>query len=441
MDIISFLGRLHPLIVHLPIGFLLIAFLIDLFFKGKKRKSLKSGVLFILVLGFLSSVGASVLGWLLSWEGGYESDVLQLHKIFGIITAVFALVALWSRFFDKDKVYATSALVIITLISLTGHYGGVLTHGATYLTEPLMSPQEENDEESSLASSDSIKLYEHLITPIFEEKCYSCHNDGKMKGGLNLTSLAHLAEGGDSGHYLFTKTWDNEIFQRVILPKSDVKLMPPKGERLTYQEMALLKYWIETAKGEELVLSADNTSDEIQFVLLDQYNLDLTPKPLYEKIKVTKISDENYQDLRQAGWNPKMLSEENHLIEMTPISPKKRPSFQTIIDLGIQDNIYKFNLNNFNVTEEELGVIAQCNHLMYLNLANNNIDDSHLKKISNLTHLEILNIHRNAITDETLALLSKMPLLKKVYAWQTQITKEKAAEVASKTKLTINTGI
>lgn len=439
MDITSFLGRLHPLIVHLPIGFLIIAFLIDFFFKGAKRKSLKPAVMFILILGFLSSVVAALLGWLLSWEGGYEADVLQTHKILGIITAIATLVSLWSRFVDKDKIYAGSAITIIALISFTGHYGGVLTHGATYLTEPFMSAEAEEEQTGSLPT-DSIKIYEHLVAPIFEAKCYSCHNDEKMKGGLNLTSLEHLAEGGDTGHYLFNKVWDNEIFQRVILPKSDVKLMPPKGETLTYQEIALLKYWIETAKGEELVLTADNISNEIQFILLDKYNTDLTPRPMYEKIKVAKTTPEEIQAIRNAGWNPKPLSEDNHLLEITALSPKIRPSLEKLAELGIQDRIYKLNLNNYQISDDELAVIAQCKNLLYLNLANNQITDAQLKHITGLANLEVLNIYQNEITDQALSLFTKMPLLKKVYAWQTNITKEKAAEIASNSQLTINTG-
>ena len=60
MDIMNFIGRLHPLVVHLPIGFLFLALLVEWIMGKGKSKSHTRIVLFILILGALSSLMAIV---------------------------------------------------------------------------------------------------------------------------------------------------------------------------------------------------------------------------------------------------------------------------------------------------------------------------------------------------------------------------------------------
>ena len=64
--IINFLGHLHPVFVHLPIGFLVLAYVIQYFFKAKTEKSRL--IDFVLVAGILSSLLAAFFGWMLSFS-------------------------------------------------------------------------------------------------------------------------------------------------------------------------------------------------------------------------------------------------------------------------------------------------------------------------------------------------------------------------------------
>lgn len=82
-----FIGRFHPVLVHLPIGFLLIAALLEI---GKRiGKSVSdSSITFIL---FWSSIGATmacIAGYLLSLGGGYDEELLSDHQWQGIGVAV-----------------------------------------------------------------------------------------------------------------------------------------------------------------------------------------------------------------------------------------------------------------------------------------------------------------------------------------------------------------
>ena len=94
-----FLGRLHPLIVHFPIGLLAIALLMEVFTIGGKRPGLREGINWMVYLGAIFAVLAAILGWFLRTFDDYSGDLVQLHQNLGIVTAALsaatALVLVW----------------------------------------------------------------------------------------------------------------------------------------------------------------------------------------------------------------------------------------------------------------------------------------------------------------------------------------------------------
>src|SRR5688500_7262278 len=93
MDFITaFFGRFHPLLVHLPIGFLFLAFLFECLSLRKNYKGLKKAVQPALFLCTLFAIAAAISGYFLRQEGGYEEDIANRHQNFGIATACISLV-------------------------------------------------------------------------------------------------------------------------------------------------------------------------------------------------------------------------------------------------------------------------------------------------------------------------------------------------------------
>ncbi|WP_026815007.1 DUF2231 domain-containing protein, partial [Arenibacter certesii] len=141
-DFILFLGRLHPLVVHLPIGFLFFAFILELYGRWNKNSTLSIAITLALFFGAISALVASVLGYMLSLSGDYEEGMLDTHFWFGVATTIvtFLAWAIRSGKFNMPKFnglkpnMATLALVVV-LVSVTGHYGGNLTHGSDYLVK------------------------------------------------------------------------------------------------------------------------------------------------------------------------------------------------------------------------------------------------------------------------------------------------------------------
>src|SRR6218665_592441 len=112
--------------------------------------------------------------------------------------------------------------------------------------------------------------FEKQILPILKENCFKCHEkeheeNGKVKkpkGGLRLDGAASITKGGKEypdENVVAGKPDASWLLKTMALPESDEYAMPPegKGDRVTAEEQALVKKWIEGGasfgawKGEE----------------------------------------------------------------------------------------------------------------------------------------------------------------------------------------------
>ena len=84
------------------------------------------------------------------------------------------------------------------------------------------------------------------VRPIFEKYCYSCHGPEKQKSGLRLDVKSEALRGGDTHApgIVAGKAKESPLIQFVI-SKDEGEQMPPKGERLSATEIALLKRWVD----------------------------------------------------------------------------------------------------------------------------------------------------------------------------------------------------
>ncbi|MGH8020990.1 MAG: DUF2231 domain-containing protein, partial [Opitutaceae bacterium] len=96
-DWIQFIGRFHPLIVHLPIALILLAPLMELLSRFRRWAALRDAVPLVLALAALSVVPATVCGWLLAYGGGYQGDLVERHMWGGIVLAAACLLCLALR--------------------------------------------------------------------------------------------------------------------------------------------------------------------------------------------------------------------------------------------------------------------------------------------------------------------------------------------------------
>ncbi len=98
---------------------------------------------------------------------------------------------------------------------------------------------------SSLAAGSSIQIdFQRDIAPIFERACISCHGLEKEKSGLRLDDRRLALRGGDEGPAIIPGKSEQSLLIRLVSGEDPDRLMPPKGERLTPDEINLLKSWI-----------------------------------------------------------------------------------------------------------------------------------------------------------------------------------------------------
>ena len=90
-ELSQFVGRFHPLIVHLPIAFLLLVPLLEGAGSIRRWSRVRESAEFILTLAVLSALVAVFLGWLLAWSGGYEGKLVTSHMWGGFSLAVAVL--------------------------------------------------------------------------------------------------------------------------------------------------------------------------------------------------------------------------------------------------------------------------------------------------------------------------------------------------------------
>lgn len=309
---VLFIGRFHPILLHLPVGALGLLCLMELLCVTRRGES-KYGdaALLTLFVGSAGAVLAVLAGIMLSREGGYVGGDFTLHQSMGILGTAGVLLALVVRLLamgrgSNELLQAYRALYFVSfgVMGLGAHFGGNMSHGSKFLTqhapEPIKSqmismekwmlsfveePKPEKTEEKApeppkavetaptptpatpapAASGDKL-VFQHIILPIFEAKCNKCHNEEKSKGDLRMDTYELTMQGGENGKNIVAgKPEESLSITRIMLPIDDDEgeHMPPKGkDQLTKEEIALLKWWIEqgasnTQKVDLSVIPAD----------------------------------------------------------------------------------------------------------------------------------------------------------------------------------------
>jgi len=104
------------------------------------------------------------------------------------------------------------------------------------------------DERAEVVPIEQALVFDHLIKPILDTKCVSCHNPDKLKGKLVLTDSISIHKGGKSGKLFVSGNPEiSLLINRIHLAPENKKHMPPSGNsQLTPDEKELLRLWIKT---------------------------------------------------------------------------------------------------------------------------------------------------------------------------------------------------
>ena len=266
------LSQFHAIIVHFPVTFITIVFILDLLrvFFGYRPFFIISH--WSLIIGSILLLPTIVTGLDAANYRNSSDYYLGLHELmayillgFSVFHSFFRVYALYCYHKDRIRKISPALYVIFSginliLISITGDLGGMLVHGST----PFMG--QKNDQRSQIHEKDPYHVrfmkpeklrsylqenisYQDVKTVFDKYSCQKCHT--AQFSGVGLTGFT-IPQNGEEA-WLPPKSkdgkmtgWENSVFYKVVILNNEMPidndnevLGMSMGDRLT-----LLK-WLE----------------------------------------------------------------------------------------------------------------------------------------------------------------------------------------------------
>ena len=413
-EIIKYLGNFHPVVLHLPIGAFLFTFLLFVsqkYLKSNFNPAVRMGLLF----SFITSIITSIFGYILHLNGDYDSVLVDRHMWLAIATTILIGFVLYLHKRQKPYNHVLSSFVFATvLLTITGHNGGSLTHGKDYLKLP------DFEKEISIVSYDSIHVFNQVISPILDSKCVKCHNTGKSKGNLMLSSIDKILLGGEKGQIIKSNSSvDSRLYTYLNLPIDDEMHMPPDGNsQLNDNEKELIKLWID--EGADFYnfrkMNDDNFSKEI---------LSFLPK------EIASVDPPNRNDLVKLIENEfriERISTENNFIDIKYQGKSFKQSYLRLLS-KVSDNIKRLDLSFVDLSSIDLSRVDNFENLTYLNLNNTKLTTKKIQKLD--LDIQTLILSNNNFDVSVFDKFISNPTNERVFAYNTisdlDLTKEISA--------------
>jgi len=438
------LAHLHPLLVHIPIGILLFAFLITLL-PAKYRDGMATALSLALGVASIASLTACITGYLLAQSGDYDLLLVSKHQWLGITTCILCFSAWLITPYRKILLWIT-----VIMMSIAAHFGGTLTHGEGYLFSssenktPALDTNKTSTDTLTQTISDSVLPpkqmahqtfpYRDDIAPILQNKCYNCHSSIKKKNGLRLDTKDFILKGGKNGPILFPNNLQKSVlYTHLILPLEEEKHMPPKGKKqLNGHEIELIKQWIlQGAPFEPIVISSTsiNTNPPSNKVAIapvqEETILSITPTEPIKKVSTKEILPGNattIEQLKTKGIMIMPITDGNAALSVNFVHTKNLEDSLLIGLNALNNQVVILKFSGKKVTDEQLHLLASFNNVHTLYLDNTAITDKGLTEIIKFPDLEILNLYNTTISNRGLNALYTCKNLKKIYLWKTNVT-------------------
>jgi uncharacterized membrane protein len=425
-------GRLHPLILHFPIVVLIMAMVLEFFrFRDRFRteKLYHDFTTYLWLTGALFAAVTAIMGLFLAKEPGYGGATLQWHKWLGVSVVFVATIIYWCRSagWYNEKIARSGAVATILCLVIAGHYGSDITHGDNFILAPVWHP------EKKLVPVEKALVFRDVVQPIFENKCVSCHNPDKVKGGLMLINEKSVLKGGKDGKlFVAGQPQLSLLLQRIDLPEEEKKHMPPASKpQLTADEMKLLYLWIK-GNAEFNKKVTDLPANDSLRVLASTYL-----KPAEETEEHYDFAAADDKLIKKLGNNYRVIyqfASESPALGVN-IYNKKLYNSKVLTDLsGIKTQVVSLDLNKMPVKDADLKIIAQFENLRSLNLNFTDVTGSGLKDLVTLKYLTSISLAGTKLDPNAIKQVSRLKNLKKIALWDTGLPDAEIADLQKANK-------
>jgi hypothetical protein len=306
------------------------------------------------------------------------------------------------------------------------------------------------------AIADKAVVYRDVIAPIMAAKCNGCHGEEKKKGKLQLHNFAAIMKGGGDGPttVIAKNSKESLMLVRANLPTDDDEHMPPSDEpQLTKEEVAILKWWIESGASESATVAATKPTADVEGALAAMLAKGLPKvaapaKP--EKPKAKPLTDAEKKQVaeisaKMAALNASLmpLAQDTEQLRLGVINAADKFGDKELALLApIAQHVVWVDLARSQITDAAADTLAKFANLERLHLENTKISDAGLAKLAALPALEYLNLYGDKVTDAGIAAFGTAKALKKLFVWQTGVTQNGAKALEAKVSgLKVNVGL
>jgi hypothetical protein len=522
MQFIWFLGRFHVLMVHLPLGILTLAAALEILVRFRPFRSLESALAPAWIAGAISALATVALGLMHATEDAFDDmPAVEAHGWAGVTLAAAACLtailrtrlhplpyatptlpspAGWgdlgrgpadgsegalrpaglekiaARFYEAvrpafapgatldrayQKLWSVPVAAIVCLMLLTGHLGGSLIHGDTYLVQYAPGPIRvlaglpadagPRPKPTDVASAD---IYLDVVQPALERRCAACHNNSKRSGGLSMASYETMMKGGSKGTVISPgNPSGSDLFRRINLAPNRSDFMPKDGKTpLNKNEIAAIGWWISQGAPKAAAVGDLKPTAEASSAIAAVIGAEggageeeATASAGPDEEQLPQVAEADAAAVAKAvaeGFIVRKVAKGSALVDVDYVSanPVTTGMINSLAKFG--PNILRLNLRHAGVTDAEVKTIAGFSNLRRLRLEENAIGDAAAADIAGLKNLTYLNLTNTNVTDAGFAQISTLPKLSHVYVWETAITPAAVDKVRAACKdVTIYAGL
>lgn len=459
---LTFVGTLHPAVLHFPIALGIVAAIVELWGAVRRDPGPSSFALTAVWFAAIVAVVTATSGWFnAEFLNGGLSLNLFLHRWIGIASAVLLMTLAISgsiiRARPKTSLSGAWRMVLLATagaLGFTGHLGGSMVYGDGYITDALWSAIDQTEKSQREAAANDAKVqlgiaqtpqvatavsatavsetavpaaavlsaggkapvdFTKQIVPILTANCYECHGNGKHKGGVHLDDWKWMTTerkgewavkpGDPSASLLVTN---------IELPESDDSAMPPTGNRVSSADIALIREWIVQGASAGNGISPGAVSDNRwslpeRSLTADELARIQAQTPAMAKFGVT------VQPLAQGSSN----YEANASLAAPPIGDVQVEKLVSLADF-----LVVLNLANSAISDLVGSIIVQFQSLRVIRLDHTQAGDQVAAQLAGMQKLESINFVSTKLTDAGLASLTKLKSLRRLYIWSSQTTPE-----------------
>ncbi len=448
-DTVRFIGRFHPVILHLPIGILTLVILLEIgaIFSKNSNTSTKIPMFFAAA----TSVIAVLAGFLL-YQGeteGTPTEVLTNHLWGGIafscVVIVGFIIKAWTDAGASAAwLYRAMLLIGVGVMTYASHGGATLVHGADYLSKyapPALKPLFGGEAVAAVVEKPAAEktVYDDVVAPILEEKCWKCHNADKIKGKFRMDTYELLLKGGKEGKDLIPSDADNSlIIVRSLLPIDDDERMPPDEKPgLTADELMIVKWWINAGASPDQKLAVANPPADIAAAITrrapvaKQHNPGETQANAAKEADAAKAKTDGRDKIQLAVAEVQKSfpgavqfeSQDSNGLTFTAVSMRGKFSDEDMAKVTpVIASLVSADLSASLISDKSLALLTGATGLKNLRVSETKITDAGIDSIVKMASLESLNVYATEITDAGLQKIATLKGLKKLYVWRSKVT-------------------